>query len=547
MQPDKGQLKSTWQDLVCLLLLAIAVFLVFATSPRAGDFWWSDAPRHAMDGVFYYDMARSLPVTHLKRWAMDYYLQYPAITVLFFPPLFALIEAVFFSLFGVSAATAQLTVSSFLLGAAYGAYFLTRRWVGRLGAIAVALLFIGTPIMALWERQVMLEIPAFAFLIWGCHFFFRYLDSDRSRDLYLAVGFVVAGMYTKQPIMFIVAAFLATLFFVFRKDLFRRADFWRATILLVAGVIPLAMFTWLWGRYNVQQSMGGDWVEYSRTSVSGWLYVARQWPSEVGWLLTALAFIYCTGALFWPRWRLPRAPMFFLVAWILTGYVFFTLIAIKSQRYTIFLIFPLVLFAVLVIVRGTPARIAPYLVVFVSVVIFSHMLLTDHVPYVAGYRTAAEYVCSLAPPDSVVLFSGLRDGSFIFNVKTNPECKNLSVIRSDKLLLRVNMMRSMFGVKELGVTEDQLKYMLQHYGVRYIVLEPDFWNDLKSMQMLVGLLHQDQFKLLTKIPVASNQERMQSELEIYENLGPVSEGRNLLKVELPVSGLTVEGNVGRKK
>jgi hypothetical protein len=175
------------------------------------------------------------------------------------------------------------------------------------------------------------------------------------------------------------------------------------------------------------------------------------------------------------------------------------------------------------------------------------MLLTDHVPYVAGYRTAAEYVCSLAPPDSVVLFSGLRDGSFIFNVKTNPECKNLSVIRSDKLLLRVNMMRSMFGVKELGVTEDQLKYMLQHYGVRYIVLEPDFWNDLKSMQMLVGLLHQDQFKLLTKIPVASNRERMQSELEIYENLGPVSEGRNLLKVELPVSGLTVEGNVGRKK
>ena len=40
-----------------LLLLTIAVFLLFKTSPRAGDFWWSDAPRHAMDGVFYYDMS----------------------------------------------------------------------------------------------------------------------------------------------------------------------------------------------------------------------------------------------------------------------------------------------------------------------------------------------------------------------------------------------------------------------------------------------------------------------------------------------------------
>src|SRR5271169_3069224 len=191
MQPGSERTNSTLRDLLCFLLLTVAVVLLFETSPRAGDFWWSDAPRHAMDGVFYHDMVRDLPLTHLKRWAMDYYLQYPAITVLFFPPLFALIEAVFFSLFGVSAATAQLTVSVFLLGAALGTYFLVRRWVGRPAALSAALLFIATPIMALWGRQVMLEIPAFAFLIWSCHFFFRYLDDLKSRDLYLAVVFVV--------------------------------------------------------------------------------------------------------------------------------------------------------------------------------------------------------------------------------------------------------------------------------------------------------------------------------------------------------------------
>ncbi len=547
MQPGREPINSTWQDLVCLTLLTVAVFLLFQTSPRAGDFWWSDAPRHAMDGVFYHDMARALPITHLKQWAMDYYLQYPAITVLFFPPLFALIEAVFFSLFGVSSATAQLTVSAFLLGAACGTYLLTRRWLGRVAALSIALLFIGTPIMALWGRQVMLEIPAFAFLIWSCYFFFQYLDHLKARDLYLSVAFVVAGMYTKQPIMFIVLAYLLTLYVVFRKDLLQRADFWWSAILLAIGVTPLAIFTWLWGRYNVQQSMGGDWVEYSRTSLSGWLYVARQWPSEVGWPLVALAFVYCVGALLIPRWRLPKPATFFFVAWMAAGYLFFTLIAIKSQRYTIFLIFPLVLFSVLAIVRALPNKIAPYVAAVLSVGIFTHMLLTDHVPYVAGYRAAAQYVCSVAPPDSVVLFSGLRDGSFIFNVKTIPECKNLSIIRSDKLLLRVMMVRSMFGVKELGITEEQFKEMLGQYGVRYIVIEPDFWSDLKSMQMLVGLLHQDQFKLLTKIPVVSNREHIQSPLEIYENLGPVSQGKNLMRVELPVSGITVEGRVGTDK
>jgi len=540
-------LNSKWQDIACLGLLAVAVFLLFKTSPTGGDFWWSDAPRHAMDGVFYHDLARALPITHMKQWAMDYYLQYPALAILFFPPLFPLVEAVFFSLFGVSAATAQLTVSAFLLGAAWGTYLLLRRWLDRAAAFSAALLFIGTPSIALWGRQVMLEIPAFAFLIWSAYFFFRYLDHLKSRDLYLAVAFVVAGMYTKQPVAFIVPAYLLTLYFVFRRALIRRADFWRATVLLTIGVIPLAIFTWLWGHYNVQQSIGGDWVEYSRTSISGWLYVARQWPSEVGWPVVALAIVYGVGAFLWPGWRLPKPALFFFVAWILAGYLFCTLIAIKSPRYTIFLIFPLVVFAVLAIARAVPAKIAPYVAVAFSAGIFIHMLITDHVPYVSGYRAAAQYVCSVAPPDSVVLFSGLRDGSFIFNVRTNPECKNLSTIRSDKLLLRVMMMRSMFGVKELGVTQDQFRDMLGRYGVRYVVIEPDFWSDLQSMQMLLSLLHQDQFRLMTKIPIVSNRERLKSQLEIYENLGPISQEKNLLRVELPVSGLTVEGKVGNKK
>src|SRR5271157_155238 len=107
--------KSRWWDIACLLLLAVAVLVLFKTSPTQGDFWWSDAPRHAMDGAFYYDMARAMPVTHLKQWAINYYLQYPAVTVLTYPPLFAWVEAAFFTVFGVSHRTAQLTVSFFFL------------------------------------------------------------------------------------------------------------------------------------------------------------------------------------------------------------------------------------------------------------------------------------------------------------------------------------------------------------------------------------------------------------------------------------------------
>ena len=84
---NSAQVHSRWQDAISLGLLTVAVFLLFYTSPRAGDFWWSDAPRHAMDGVFYRDLARNLPISHIKQWATDYYLQYPAVTVVFLSAL----------------------------------------------------------------------------------------------------------------------------------------------------------------------------------------------------------------------------------------------------------------------------------------------------------------------------------------------------------------------------------------------------------------------------------------------------------------------------
>src|SRR5271157_271284 len=228
---------------------------------------------------------------------------------------------------------------------------------------------------------------------------------------------------------------------------------------------------------------------------------------------------------------------------MLLGYAFFTLIAVSSQRYTIFLVFPLVLFSILAIIRCLPARVASYVALLFAVWSFSHTLIKQHIPCISGYREAAHYVCSVAPADSAVLFSGWRDGSFVFNIKTLPECKNLTVIRADKLLLRVAIHRDLFGVQELGVTKAKFREMLGHYGVRYIVVEPDFWNDLQSMQMLVGLLHEGQFKLLTTIPVMSNRDHRDSRLEIYQNLGTVSQEKNLLKVELPVSGISVEGKV----
>ena len=69
--------------------------------------------------------------------------------------------------------------------------------------------------------------------------------------------------------------------------------------------------------------------------------------------------------------------------------------------------------------------------------------------------------------------------------------------------------------------------MFGHFGVHYIVVEPNFWNDLESMQMLQRVLHEDQFKLLTKISAVNNREHNDSQLEIYENLAPVAQRQRI--------------------
>lgn len=56
-----------------LLFLAISL-LLFIYAPKQGGFWWSDASRHAMDGAFFYEFFKDLPLFRPIAYAVDFYL-----------------------------------------------------------------------------------------------------------------------------------------------------------------------------------------------------------------------------------------------------------------------------------------------------------------------------------------------------------------------------------------------------------------------------------------------------------------------------------------
>ena len=87
--------------LAVLAILGVLIVL-FWTAPLGGEFSWSDAPRHALNGVFIKDLVVAMPLKDLEGFAYGYYAKYPALTILFYPPLFYFLSAPFYGLLGAS-------------------------------------------------------------------------------------------------------------------------------------------------------------------------------------------------------------------------------------------------------------------------------------------------------------------------------------------------------------------------------------------------------------------------------------------------------------
>jgi len=527
-------------------LLAAFAFLMFLTSPTNGDFAWSDAPRHGLNGVFLRDFLVAMPWQDPKQYAMDYYLRYPALTILFYPPLFSVFLAGSYSIFGFSHAVAQGTVAFFHLALGLAVYMLARRWMTHGYAVAAALLLAGAPEIAFWGRQVMLDIPAYSWLAFMAVAFLRYLDHGENRYLWLTMVLFVAALYTKQTSFFAAFAFTAGILASQGRQAFRNRRLWMVAAALLVLLIPLVVLQLKFGQVNTASALGGQGTDASRLSIEKWTYYARQLPHQLGWPTVILSIIYLAGAAVKPEWRLPRAQMIFLGTWFASGYLVFSFITLHEPRHDLMALLPLPIFAVLAIkeIAGTrfkkPGLVTAGLVAAGSIA-WSVMAYPVH--WVSGYSEAADLVLKQAPGNSVVLFSGYRDGSFIFNVRAG-ERSDISVARADKFLVSVSIMRE-HGIQDRNVTTDRIEELIKRHAIRYVVAETGFWDDLPSMAALNSLLRDtSRFAAVRRIETRADYPNPDRELVIYEYLGEVDAKPVPLSAELVVVGVTLEQSGG---
>ena len=529
------RLKELWVPLVVIL----GVALLFLGAPMGGAFEWSDSPRHALNGIFIKDLFLG-GLREPSEFAYRYYAQYPALTILFYPPLFYFISAPFYALFGASHETALLVVALHYVAFALGSWRLFRFWLPSWQAGAAALMLAASPEIASWGRQVMLEIPAFAFMVWSAVFFMRYRREQRAIYIYATAALLALAMYTKITACFLAIVFAGTLLVERREALLRDRQIWIVALLFVVSLIPLVVLTIKFGQANVQSVAGIADAAASRKTIAGWLWYVRQLPGQLGWPLLIVASLGLVAA----AWRrsvggMSRADAWFWLLWLVCGYLFFSAIDLKEARHSIFILPPLVLAATLLLASLSNSRLSALaLAVLVAAVTMQTVVLRP-VLYVEGYAQAADFMARHAPVGSKVLFSGYRDGSFVFNMRAREDRPDLSVIRADKLLLKVAVRREL-GVGQKHLTEKEMAEQFNRLGVHYLVVQPGFWNDLEVMQRFENLLATNQFQEVARIPTHANFNAHEKELVIYRNLGEVNQAATPLELDLPIIGRTIK-------
>ena len=527
--------------------LAAAIFIaanavLLATAPVNGDFWWSDAPRHALNGAFVKDLIAAAPWHDPKTWAVDYYLQYPALSILFYPPLFYFVEAAMFAVLGVSHWAAQLTVSLFtalLAGASYGVVRLNfPRW----SALGASLLVIGGPEIAFWARQIMLDVPAYAVLVTSVYCYCLYLRSESPLYLYLAVLGVLAAVYIKLTAIFVAPVLAAHLIASRGTRLLRDRNTVIAGVAGVLGLVPALLLTLKFGGVNVE-SVAGRSIDMPRTSLAAWVFYAKLIPDYLG----VAGAVLGSGGLILAVLRraapLDQAVGSLLLGWLVFGYLFFSSIAVREPRHGIMIAFPLVVFAVLAVHRLLPARLAPLAVAGLGAATLIYSVIFDPPPRIVGYAEVADYVAAHAPRNGVILFSGYRDGNFVFDLRTHEERRDLWTIRADKLLLRIAIER-VRGVAQADLDEKQIAAALRDYGVGLVVAQPGFWSDLREMRRLDAVLHTADFRRVASFAITGTVAHSDPLIEIYEPTYPVPAARRQLGLDMPIIGQSFKGKIG---
>jgi len=522
---DKSKINKLAKNPVVHQITLILIFLLINAKAvlNGGDAWFSDASRHAMNGVFIYDFIQKMPLTDPWQYTIDYYIRYPALSLGYHPPLFPLIEAIIFAIGGISFSSARITVMLFGIIGIICWYRLIVLLFDKKVAFFSTIFLYTTPLIITWVSIPMLELPALTMIILTIYTFFKYVEPGHRKHLYTFLICLGLSVMTKQTTIFLVP--LIFLHLIITRNFTRQIK--------KEALIPIVIFAFLitvtivmtvkFGQANIDQVMISSKSSgvniLPRFSLDNLLYYPRQLIT----ILSIPVFILSLLALLFILIKKRTKSDIFFILWIVCAYLMMTFIGVKEPRYAFFLIPPVCLFATTLLFKVIIKKVNIGFLVAIILSIFQTVQAYQvKTPYIIGYEQAAKYVAD-HPKGFGILVNLSYDGNFIFHFRRHDENKKNIIFRSDKLF---------YKYRTKCIEHDALVQTLKDYGIKYIIAENIPRETFPQLEQITRCLNADDFIKRKEIKIESNLRRYQnSSILIYELKGEVKLNKDSLILE----------------
>lgn len=538
--------RASWgyADAWLMVGLCAAAMAILGKDIDQGALADADSAAHVMDGVLIYDWMAAGPTawTSPMAFAREQYAHYPTLGIgQHYPPGFAIVEAGFFALFGVSPITARLCVVFFAVVAAIGTFVFLREVAGRATATLAALVLLAFPSTTLWGRQTMLEVPTMAALVWGAACFAYYLRRPGRGRLAMLLLVCLSAILFKQTAVFLVCAVAMALLFLSVRG---QVPILHATVAVFVGVAALAA-TWFTLDDACLKTVSGYSSYTDPWSLPALTFHLRATPYLTGtWILIPAVFGGVLGF-----FRL-RGVQWLLIAWTLVAYVMVTTADLKVPRFFYVGVLPIAVWAGVGLSRlcewANRVRMRPVLATALAVTLVGFAfqrpvrVTPDYAPIVEAHRSELA-----AGP---VLFSGLRDGDFIFAVRQHLAWRAGLIVRGSKLLYTCTAGPDLDFVSYAD-DEVHLAEVMRRYAFEHVFVERENVVGTRHDAWLRTYLEQSgDYRLIAShvFPVEQRQCRMATTVDVYALAVPLTRTTDHLDIPMPRTGQPIRVSLAPK-
>lgn len=468
------------------------------------------------------------PITYAER----YYVQYPALTIGMYPPVFYTVEALFFKVLGVSPLAARLAVLLFTLLGVNVFFLLCRMWFPLWLSVVGGMLYLLQPVTLFGQKNVMVEMPALAMSIVAIYFLCVATERGTQWACFWAPLFAALAFLTKQNTIFLVPIWCVWILAHRKWDLAKSRHFVMGILVGVVVLIPWVIINLTVSRSYVEAFAFQEYHLWSNC-----LYYLKHCSEIVSYPVVTLSVV---SVILWPKLRQYSGYKFSLL-WGFSVLLSISVMEFTTPRYAMFIV-PAMIILSMYLVRLVTEKFwvllsrRPVYPVLLLALICLH-LNTDRVwggRDIQGFEEVADFVVQDRECVSV-FYDGYFDEAFIFHMRARDKDRRVFVFRASKLVFSTMMIVEL-AYNELITQPSEFLAVLDRYSIKYLVQEERDLMNTRANKRLRQWIQRPEFRLLQQHPVVEKEMNGFGNLLIFEYLGYKAKPMTQVELDMPIMG-----------